>query len=547
VFVPALAAGVMAAASPCARTAAAAPRRGEIVSPDELGSSPYLARARGRGARPVVQDPEEIPPLDPRHERQPRASRRPRAPPRPPPDPDDETGGRIEPWWAATAALPSPAPSPSPGAPAAPVRREVGLPELIASVLSKNFELAAASHSINAAHRALQFAKSQQLPIATLKTTLLDTNFDKRFRAINDFIPPGAFGNALADTFGDVFDSHALISGITIKVPIYHGDRLAVLPRVARVRETIEIVRRQKLVQDLTLRAIELYVDLLLEQKRLALALQKLAKKEEDLKLDRQRVKSAVELNQKVLATELTIDEIRQEILEIQNDSLLLKERLSRLAGMPRSAELVPVPDVSMKEIELPLDEIVREVRRTNPDIQVRMKAVDLANEQVAIANGKDHTTLDFQFDFYEHFIFRNTRRDAEVYTANLVFAWDVYDGGRNLSEQREAREKRDQSIAELETATQNLETEVRQAHNKLVESRKAVTRANLNIDLARENLRVIQEKVDAKLMLPVDREEARVNLQQALVNRERAQTQATKARARLYGLMGRLTPSVLQ
>ena len=152
----------------------------------------------------------------------------------------------------------------------------------------------------------------------------------------------------------------------------------------------------------------------------------------------------------------------RQENLEIENNIVLLKERLARTAGLPRGMPFALAPEIGMKGLDAKVEEILGDARRTNPGIVAQLKAVDLANEQVAILNGKDHTTLDFQFDYDKHLIFRNTDRNADVYTANVVFAWDVYDGGRNLSEQREAKEKRDQTIALLRSEERRVGKECR-------------------------------------------------------------------------------------
>lgn len=501
------------------------------------------ARAREEVVSPDDLIPDEV--YDPRVEPPPRVRREPppRRPARPQPRALPSRTARIAPYHGDLEVAPPPVVA---------AQRTIGLPELIAGLVEKNFELKAQKHAINAAHRRLQFAKAQQLPIATLKSVFRDTNFDKRFKTIGELFPPSlldatgrVFTDVAADTFGDIFDSHALINGITIKLPVYHGDRLAALPRAARVSETIEIVKREKLQQDLLLRLVDLYLELLFEAKRLALAQQQLAKKQEDLKVINEKKRGELTLKQQILAVELDIEEIRQDILEIENNRVVLRERIGRITGLARDATVAFRPDTGLKELEMPLEEIIKEAKRTNPGIRAQMKAVDLASENIAIANAKDKTTLDFQFDYDHHLIFRNKDHDADVYLANLVYKWDVYDGGRNASEQREAREKREQIIAELEVVTQNLETEIRQTYNKYVESRKAIARADKNIELARENERVIREKVESSLLLPVDLEEARVNLQKAIVNRERAMTQFTKALAKLYHLLGQMVPGL--
>lgn len=505
-----------------------------------------LALASAARARPEVVSPDELIPddrYDPRAE-QPRApppapnrayaGPPPRRPPRPPPTPDID------------AELGADAPPPL-----APRPRVVTLPELILGLMEKNFELVAQKHAINAAHRSLQNARAQQLPLASLHSRYQDSNFDNRFRDIGDLFPSSLtdatgrpFVDAAASTFGDIFDAHAFINGITIKVPVYHGDRLAALPRAARVKEDIEIIKRERLVQDLILRLVEVYLDLLFENKRFALKEQELAKKQADLRVIQEREKGKLTLRQQILAVEIEIEDIRQDQLEIDNNRLVLRERIGKLTGLPRSAPVAFKPDAGLKELEMPLEEMVKEAKRANPAIRAQMKAVDLAGEQIALANAKDRVTVDFQLDADDHYIPRDDTHSAGVYNAVLALNWDVFDGGRNYNEQREAREKREQIIAELEVLAQNLDTEVRQTYYKYTESRKSIARADKNIELARENLRVVQARVDEQALLPVDLEEARVNLQKAIVSRERAMTQFTKALAKLYFLLGQLIPT---
>ena len=72
----------------------------------------------------------------------------------------------------------------------------------------------------------------------------------RRGRAEDLFVEP------FESVFGDIFDAHSVISGITVKVPIFHGDQLVGLPRAARVKEDIEIIKKEKLIQDLELGTI---------------------------------------------------------------------------------------------------------------------------------------------------------------------------------------------------------------------------------------------------------------------------------------------------
>lgn len=542
--------------------------RSEITSPDDLiPEDRYDATVEERAPQPSEPDIDELqdpslaaraaarrPSIDPRFvQRQaaPRQSERripppsrggepPRARRRPIPPPVRS----IDPYYGASLTEAPP--------PVVSRARVVGLPELIAGLVAKNFELKAQSHAINAAHRALQNARAQQLPLASLHSAFRDTNFDNRFRTISELFPPSLtdvqgriFSDVASETFGDIFDSHAIITGMTVKVPVYHGDRLAGLPRAARVKENIEITKRERLQQDLILRLVDLYLDLLFENKRLLLEEQKLAKKQADLRVIQEKQRGALTLKQQILSVELEIEDIRQDMLEIENNRLVLRERIGRITGLPRDAQVVFKADTGLKELDGQLDDLVKEAKRANPAIRTQMKVVDLAGEQIALANAKDRTTIDFQFDYDHHYIPRNDDHSAGVYTANLVLNWDVVDFGRNHSEQREAREKREQQIAELEVLAQGLETEVRQTYYKYAESRKGISRADKNIELARENLRVTQERVDQALLLPVDLEEARVTLQKAVVSRERAMTQFTKSLAKLYHLMGQLVPAL--
>jgi outer membrane protein TolC len=313
------------------------------------------------------------------------------------------------------------------------------------------------------------------------------------------------------------------------------------------VRESIEIVRREKVAQDLVLKLVELYVDVLFAEKRQTLARQKLARGEEEQKLLAQRIKNPAELRQKQLVAELDSDDLRQEATGIDNSLVAMKEQLARLTGLPRGMEFALRPEIGMKELELKLSEVLGEARRTNPGIVTKVKAVDLANEELAIRKGKDHTTLDFQFDYGKRLMLRTAGNDADVYTASLVFAWDVYDGGRNLSEQREGKEKREQAIAELEVATQELEVQIRRTFHLFEESRRQAARSGRWIQTAQENLRAVQEKADTGALPPIDLLDAKIQLQRAIVNRDRALGHAIQSRARLYHQLGQLSAAVFQ
>ena len=446
-------------------------------------------------------------------------------------------GGRYD---ESSGGFPGELPPSSPAALRGSGLRQYGMQELVEAMLVNNLEIKAQSHSISAANQRVDNAKSQQLPIARFQTAFRESNNPNR---LNDLRPLGG----IDDLFASLFDDKSLITKLEIQVPIYHGDRLAVLPRAARVEERIEILKREKIKQELTRRLIENYLDFLLADKQVDLAQVKLDEQQTALRTVQARFQSDVTLSPAVLEVQLAIDDIEQELLERRNDQVLYRERIAKLTGLPRGRDFRLEEGVRIRPLNMEVQAILGQARSNNLDIQLLFEGVNLGNENIAIANGDDNPRLDLLLDESLHLYFPDNEFNADVYTVVLKFSYDLYDGGRNSSKQKSARSLRDRTKTQLDNAAQELETTIRQVHNKYQEAGKLISRANRSIQLAEQNYRLVRDKVAANVMLPESSKKALVSLRRAHVFRERVVTNIIKTQSQLFLLMGQLTPAIFQ
>ncbi|MBI3890680.1 MAG: TolC family protein, partial [Candidatus Wallbacteria bacterium] len=204
---------------------------------------------------------------------------------------------------------------------AAPAGRLLSLPDAIQLALTAYPRIEAATHAEEAAEHEMRAAEALKLPRLSLQNILKDSDNFKRFT------PLGPIGPILSDINND----SASITGAVIELPVYVGDRLAILPRIAQKKKDAQQQLKRKLVQDVILEILELYLDVLVREKEVKIESERLKSREAAIRQAQEQVKGDPLASPKLLGLELEAAELRERAAGLRAGTEAARQKLAAL------------------------------------------------------------------------------------------------------------------------------------------------------------------------------------------------------------------------
>lgn len=418
-----------------------------------------------------------------------------------------------------------------------PVDRAITLPEAIELVLATHPSVAAPAHAVSAADHGLKAAEALKLPRISLQNILKESDNYKRYQQL------GPIGPLLSDINND----SAMISGAVIEVPVYVGDRIAILPRLAEKKKSAQQQLRRKILQDTVLEVTGLYMDVLVAEKQLKLERERIARKELDLEAAREKAAGDLLAESRLTGLELELDELHQQQLDWTNQLDEAQQHLAELVGLPPGNPVKLDPELEMRDVEGPVTDMFRVARAENPEIRLLEIALSCSGEEMGLAASDEKPQVNFRADWFWDRPWERPQNADSVWTVALMSTWNLFDGGRVDQEKKQARDKMREAKANLAAGLQQVDLQIRQAYSNLTASRKLMDGLERSVGLARRTLQTVTEKYQVNVLPRAELLEARTNLMRATVNRDRVSAAVLKTRALLFRLMGRLEPSIFQ
>lgn len=375
-------------------------------------------------------------------------------------------------------------------------------------------------------------ASTARLPRIYLSTLFKDSNFSERLE------PLGNIGELISD----VAANSAWSAGMVMEMPIYHGGKLHTLEQMAATGKKAARLQRMQAVQDVLLQVADAYLNILVLENDVKLQDRKLESKALEVATTRQKVRSQEALRQQVLALELEADEIRQDRLKALNAKVLARARLSKLLGLSITEGWSLRPQVQLSELRENLQDFLARVKKGNLKLKLLAEQINQARHEVAVAHAAEEPQINLKWDWMHNHPFERPENATDAWNFYVVANYDIFDGGRAVARKRGRRKQVDQAKLGLERAWEEVEIGTIQAYNAYVETAKLIRLVDKNIELAHENLRFVQEKYDARILLRNDLIQGQVKLLQAQQNRFTLLAALLRARARLFHLAGELT-----
>lgn len=340
--------------------------------------------------------------------------------------------------------------------------------------------------------------------------------------------------------FPNIPDNYRLHAGASL--PLYTGGRIeSAILAAGREREAAGQDRAGG-ERDLVLETTLAYWSLVTARESARVLAESIDSYEAHLKDARNRFDVGVAASNEVLSVQVERDRAELARLQAENGALVANANLARILGLPTSTRIETTEPVIAPAME-PEDEetLAAAALEAQPELIALRERIASARASAAVrrAATRPQVGLSLGYDYANP----NTRifplRDEfeATWTAGVTLGFNAYDGGRTAAAVEEAEARASALERRLEDSERRLRLDVASRLADLRTARAAVSVSQRNLEAARENLRVAQDRyregvipsselLDAETLLlraSLDQTDAATRVRVALANLDRA------------------------
>jgi len=407
----------------------------------------------------------------------------------------------------------------------------LSLEDALKLAMTSNKSLQAALREKEIARGAVLEAYSNVLPgvSATAGYTRLDEvgGFDVGGRSVS---------------IGDV-DNYSV--GLEVKQPVFRGGGIPAALRAARWVSLLSDEQVRGAVQAVIYEVARAYYDTLLAQhlyevNRDAVVSAKAHLRDVGIKRGR-----GVASNFDVLRAQVDVSLFEAEMIQQRNRVHLAKTRLLRAMGVSQDSEVTLSDELTYRPMKPVLDEAVRLAYQNRPDLYQAELNVQLQQEALRIARSAYWPRVDawLRQEWARPDPHTSIVEWGDAWSAGVSANWPLFDGFRREGRVRQEEARLRQRGIQLVDAEERVLLEIRQAILSLRDAEEFVQSQRLNLDRAKEALRLAQVEYRQGIADAVTVTEARAALTRAQGLYYEAVYRHTVARLDLQRAMGILGP----
>lgn len=411
------------------------------------------------------------------------------------------------------------------------------LEEAVALALERNQQVLIARAESEILKGRYREVRAQALPSLTFNSSALRWR-DPSFLNSSSFDKlPAEFLSAM-----QVIPANLLDYNVSVSQPLYTSGKVGTALKLASLETEGVGVDRARVEQDIRLRVIRAFYDLILAERLLDVSRAAVELRQKHLEMARTRYAAGVATEVDVLRSQVSVANAQPELIRSENSVRHARSLLNNLLVRP-----VDYPTVALGELTFvprpkeDAQQIVRQAVGHRPELQ-RLRIDELeAESQKKLANAESRLRVDFngQYGF-------SAREPSNLWNHNfsrwmftLSVALPIFDGGRRsgLFQQAVAQRK----VAELARSEQEnaVRLEVQTALDELERAEKTVEAARLNVSEAERVLAMTQDNYRYGAATTLDVTDAQAALTAARWNLLQGLHDHMLARAQLRWVMG--------
>lgn len=347
---------------------------------------------------------------------------------------------------------------------------------------------------------------------------------------------PPEFADAFAPITTNLYESNA-----TLRQTLF-SFKLGRAVKAARFGISMGREQAKGVERAVALQTVRVYNEYLLNLERVRVAEKSVRQKEQHLAMAGNRRAAGVATDLEVLRFEVDLANTRAQLDRIRGEADGSRGTLNAAMVRPIDTAVEPTDDFTREEMDVPLDEVLREALARRPELAAAELTVRAYDELVGVARAEGLPSLDFVANY--GYSVRRPRNlfesDFRKWNAAVTLTVPVFDGFRTAGKVAQARAQREQ-VAQDRIALENrVRLEAKLALDALHTADRVVGATALNVGQAQKAADMTQAnyKLGAALSLDV------LDAQAALTLAESLHLQAlhdhANARATLRWVMGR-------
>ena len=411
------------------------------------------------------------------------------------------------------------------------------LREAVDLALERNPQALIARARTDALKGRIKEVRAQALPSINLYGSGLRWR-DPSFLNISSFDKiPAEFRNALVVIPANLFDYHVAISQ-----PLYTSGKVGTALRLASLESQGVDVDRDRVEQEVRLRVIQAFYDLLLAQQRLQVVSETVRQRERHLEMARTRFAAGVATEVDVLRSQVSVANAQPDLIRADNAVRQARSVLNNLLVRPLDFPTETLGELTFQpEAKADLSEAVRQAYQYRPELQ-RAHINELeAERQEKLANAESRLRLDFDglYGVSARLPSNLVNHEFNRWIFTVSVGLPLFDGGRRSGLVQQAIANR--KVAELlRVDTENaVRLEAQTALDELQRAEKTVEAAQLNVREAERVLVMMQDNYKYGAATTLDVLDAQTALTTARWTLLQGLYDHTMARAQLRYAMG--------
>jgi outer membrane protein len=333
-------------------------------------------------------------------------------------------------------------------------------------------------------------------------------------------------------------------TGVSLALPLYTGGRTS-----ARMEAAGHELRAAGLdvdtgMSELVLETVTAYWSLVTARENERVLAQSIAAFEADLKQVRDRQEVGMAARSDVLNVQVERDRAELARLQAANDALVAAADLMRLLGLPAGTAIEPAEPLAAPPAQEDVEGLVAQALEKRPEIAGLRERAAAAEADVKAARsaGLPQASLHAGYDYARP----NTRvlplTDSwnDTWNVGVSVSFRAFDGGRTSAATALARARAEAARRRLDDLERRVRLEVTSRVFNLSNLRAALEVTERNLEAARENARVSQDRYREGLIPLAELLDAESRLLRSGLDRTTTATLLQQARANLDRAVGR-------
>jgi len=387
----------------------------------------------------------------------------------------------------------------------------ITLQQAIALAERNNPELETVRLQLRQRRAELQEQRAELLPDLTLGSSLTASEGEQQ--EVTDF-----FGNSR-----EVGDDVDVIFGGNVRIDydIYTSGRRSALIDAAEQSLRIQELQVESQAEQLRLDVSEDYFDLQRADEQLRIRRDALNQALQNLRDAQALERAGVGTRFDVLQAEVDVANRQQELVRSLSDQLVARRQLAEQLNLDQNITLAAADPVAVNgDWELALDESIVLAYRNRAELQQQLlqREVNANQRRAAVAQYGPQVSAFTQYAVQDVLSNDDTGL-TDDWTLGLQLDWRLFDGGAARAQARQQEIGVEIAEANFEDARNTIRFQVEQAFYNLQANETNIATAQLNVERARESLRLARLRFQAGVGTQSDVLRAQTELTQAEFN----------------------------